>query len=276
MTPTQKGTADLTEEDKKPKHRSVSQHNTFHRCAWSYKLQRIDKVWQRPASWLSQGLGVHVAMEEWEKSDRTLTTQELVRVYQEEFIRSVNEQAEETPNFDCWFGSGPYSGPVDIERRFEIGEQQLLTLVQYSLDHPDTRVWTTPDGDKALELEFEVELGGVKVKGFIDQIVERSDGELVVRDIKTGSKPGDAFQLATYSEAVRILHGVAPRYGDYFMGKTGKPTKPIPITDEDRAAVHDSFRELEELIQAGDFQPNPSRSTCTMCSVKTSCEFAVA
>ena len=55
-----------------PKHRSVSQYNVFARCAYRYKLERIEKVWQRPASWLSQGLGVHKAMEEWELSNREL------------------------------------------------------------------------------------------------------------------------------------------------------------------------------------------------------------
>lgn len=258
----------------KRKTRSVSQYNSFVRCSWSYKLNRIDKVWQRPASWLSQGLGVHVAMEEWERNDRQQSVETLVEIYREEFIRSVNEQAEITPNFDYWFASGPYAGPVDIERRFNVGEQQLRTLVDYCLAHPEEKVWTTPDGDKAIELKFEVELGGVPVIGFIDQIIETPKG-LVVRDIKTGAKPGDIFQLATYSEAVRILFGATANYGDYLMGKTGKPTRPIEITDEDRASVHESFAWLEEQIQAENFEPKPERNMCKMCSVRTSCEFAI-
>ena len=165
------------------KHRSVSQHNSYERCPYSYYLNRIKKVWQRPASWLSQGLGVHVAMEEWEKSNRQLSMEELVEIYRKEFVRSIHEQAEETPNFDYWFGSGPYSGPVDIERRFNLGEKQLATLVEYSLAHPEEKIWTTPDGEKAIEIEFSVELGGVEVKGFIDQVIETPKG-IVVRDIK--------------------------------------------------------------------------------------------
>lgn len=256
------------------KHRSVSQHNQYERCSWAYKLSRIDKVWQRPASWLSQGLGVHVAMEEWEKSGRTLSNEALIELYREEFVRSVDEQAQETPNFDYWFGSGPYSGPVDIERRFKIGEDQLISLVNWCEEHPDQKPWTTPDGDKAIELKFEVELGGVQVVGFIDQIVETSSGDLIVRDIKTGAKPGDAFQLATYAEAVRLMYGVIPTSGDYLMGKTGKPTKPIQITEEDRAEVHKKFAALEENIQAERFEPKPEPNKCRMCSSRLSCEFS--
>lgn len=238
----------------------------------AYKLQRIDKVWQRPASWLSQGLGVHVAMEMWERSNRELSIEELVQLYQEEFIRSVEEQAEETPNFDFWFGSGPYSGPEDIERRYGVGEQQLKDLVAYCEAHPDEKIWMTPDGEKAIELGFEQELGGELVKGFIDQVIEHPKLGLVVRDIKTGSKPGDIFQLATYAEVVRLQFGETPRYGDYLMGRTGKPTKPIEITDAARSDVHERFRELRQLIEAGEFPANPSRNTCTMCSVATSCK----
>ena len=255
-----------------PKHRSVSQYNTYARCAYRYKLERLDKVWQRPASWLSQGLGVHKAMEEWELSDRKLSLPELEEIYTTEFARSITEQAEETPNFDYWFGSGPYSGPVDIERRLEKGREQLRALVEYSLSSTD-KPWVTPDGEKAIELEFNVELGGVRVKGFIDQVIEREDGSLLVRDIKTGAKPGDIFQLATYAEALETLYDVEVSAGDFFMGKTGKPTKTFEITDDDKLDVHHAFEWLEEMIQTERFEPSPSKKNCAMCAVKTSCEF---
>lgn len=255
------------------KHRSVSQYNAFTRCAYRYKLERVDKVWQRPASWLSQGLGVHKAMEEWEKSGRALSMEELEAIYSEEYTASIDAQAEDTPNLEYWFGSGPYPGPQDIERRFTKGLEQLHSLVSWCQEHEEVEIWETPDGDKAIELGFEVELGGVLVKGFIDQIVLTPKG-LVVRDIKTGAKPGDAFQLATYSEAVRLLYGVKINRGDYFMGKTGRPGRAIIIDDNDRARVHERFRWLEEQIQAERFDPSPSIDTCRMCAVRAACEFA--
>lgn len=259
----------------KPKYRSVSQRNTYDRCPYRYKLERIDKVWQRPASWLSQGLGVHKAMEEWELSDRTKTFDELVEIYKEEFAKSIAEQAEDTPNFEFWFGSGRYNGEQDIERRWHLGIEQVGALVRWANAHPEQKIWTTPDGEKAIELRFDVEIGGIPVVGYIDQVVETPDG-LMVRDIKTGAKPGDIFQLATYAEAMKLLYDVDIEAGDYFMGKTGKPTKTLPITPEDKAFVHEDFARLEEKIQAEDFPPKPSRNNCTMCAVKTSCEFREA
>lgn len=255
------------------KYRSVSQYNTFARCAYRYRLERIDRVWQRPASWLSQGTAVHAAMEAWEESGRTLTQEQLEDVYTDEFVKSVGEQAEVTPNFDYWFGSGPYDGPTDIERRFGLGKEQVVKLTEWAVNHPEEKVWTTPDGDPAIELEFFEEMGGVKVKGFIDLVLETPEG-LVVRDYKTGAKPGDVFQLAVYAEALRLKYGVDAVAGDFMMGKTGKPTIAHRFTEEDRRAVHEGFAWLEKMIQEGDYTPSPSRSNCAMCAVKTSCQYA--
>ena len=255
------------------KYRSVSQYNTFSRCAYRYRLERIEKVWQRPASWLSQGVAVHAAMEAWEKSNRTLPLQELINIHDTEFIKSVDEQAETTPNFDYWFGSGPYDGPTDIERRFLLGREQVEKLTGWALTHEEEKVWITPDGQPAVELEFFEEMGGVKIKGFIDLVLETPEG-LVVRDYKTGAKPGDVFQLTVYAEALRLKYGVNVVAGDFMMGKTGKPTIAHRITEDDRKAVHEGFAWLEEQIQAGNYEPNPSPSNCRMCAVRTACQFA--
>lgn len=254
-------------------HRSVSQYNTFARCAYRYRLERIDKVWQRPASWLSQGVAVHAAMEAWERNNRKMSLEELGEVYAEEFTKNIEEQAETTPNFEYWFGSGPYDGPTDIERRFGLGIEQIEKLTGWARSHPDEKVWIAPDGRPGIELEFEEEMGGVKVKGFIDLVLETPQG-LVVRDYKTGAKPGDVFQLTVYAEALRMKYGVDVYAGDFMMGKTGKPTKQHRFSLDDRDAVHEGFAWLEEQIDAGSYEPNPSRSNCQMCAVRTACEFA--
>lgn len=258
----------------KVEYRSVSQYNTYSRCGYRYYLERIERAWQRPASWLSQGTAVHAAMESWEKSGREKTPDALIDEYREEFRKSIGEQAEDTPNFNFWFGSGPYSGPADIERRFGLGEEQLLKLIAWAEDHPEERVWTAPDGTPGIEIDFMEEMGGVMVKGFIDLILETPQG-LVVRDYKTGAKPGDTFQLAVYSEAMRLKYGVEINQGDFMMGKTGKPTLPYKITAADRADVHKRFEWLEKNIQDGVYEPSPSSSNCRMCAVSTGCPFAV-
>lgn len=255
------------------RNRSVSQVNQYLRCPKAFQLARINKAWQRPASWLSQGLGVHKALEEWERSGRTLACEELETIFIEEYARSVDEQAQTTPNLEVWFGSGPYDPVTDIERRFNKGLEQIQLLTKYATEHPEEKIWVTPNGEPAIELRFEVELGGVPVVGFIDQIIETPKG-LVVRDIKTGSKPGDTFQLCTYAEAMKQTYGVEINRGVYWMGKTGRPGRVKVFTDKDRANVHEVFEEVNRLIEDKHFPADPEEGKCTMCSVRTSCKFS--
>lgn len=252
---------------------SVSQVNQYLRCPKAFQLARINKAWQRPASWLSQGLGVHRAMEEWEQSGRQLSPGELVEIFTEEYTRSIEEQAETTPNMEVWFGSGPYDPVTDIERRFHKGLEQIGSLTAYAEDHQEEKIWVTPNGEPAIELRFEVELGGVPVIGFIDQIIETPKG-LVVRDIKTGSKPGDTFQLCTYAEAMKQTYDVDIDRGVYWMGRTGRPGRVKVFTDKDRSNVHEVFEEVNRLIADKHFPADPEEGKCTMCSVRTSCKFS--
>ena len=254
-------------------HRSVSQHNTYNQCAYRYKLERLDRVWQRPASWLSQGTAVHAALEAWERSGRTMTIEEAQEVFKEEYAKANDEMMEITPNLDYWFASGPYKGAVDMERRFGIGLGQVADLIGWYDKHPEEKVWVTPDGTPAIELEYNVELGGVPVRGFIDLIMETPDG-LVVRDIKTGNKPGDEFQLATYAAAMKQMYDVEIKTGDYFMGRTGKPTVPYDLTEE-IPLVPEKYKDMNAKVEAGEFPADPDPKKCNFCGVRTSCEFAL-
>ena len=253
-------------------YRSVSQHNTYVQCPQRYKLERIDKVWQRPAAWLSQGTAVHTALEAWERSGRTMPLEAVQDVFRDEYAASIEEQAEVTPNTEYWFASGPYRGAVDIERRYGIGLEQCEKLMAWYDKHPEETVWITPDGTPAIELGYEVEIGGVPVRGFIDVIMSTPAG-LVVRDIKTGNMPGDEFQLATYALAMKIMYDVEITTGDYFMGRTGKPTVPYDLTDE-LPLVPGKYKDMNAKVEAGEFPAKPDPKKCGFCGVRTSCAFA--
>lgn len=254
-------------------HRSVSQRNTYEQCAYRYKLERLDKVWQRPAAWLSQGTAVHAAYEAWERSERTMPLEQMQEVFAEEYAKSIAEQAEQTPNMEYWFASGPYKGEVDVERRYGIGMEQCEKLIRWYESHPDEKIWITPDGIPAIELPFRVTLNGVMVRGYIDAIMETPTG-IVVRDLKTGNMPGDEFQLATYAVAMKEMYGVDIHQGDYLMGKTGKPTLIYDLKDSPTEVVAAEFERMDKAVLAGEFEPSPEKNKCMFCSVRTSCEFA--
>ncbi|AMW64330.1 Cas4 exonuclease [Mycobacterium phage ChipMunk] len=295
----------MTETMKKLPLRSVSQINQYTRCPMSYKLARIDKVWARPAAWLPQGTAFHTVAEVYEKAlaeGREMSLERAQEIFREEYAKDIGELCAETPNFDWWFHSGPYNGERDIERRFHIGLEQVEKFINWRQDKGQT-IWVAPaivdprcgadeaqvggltsthvedcgckPSRPAIELSFNIELDGIKVRGYIDAVVV-VNGELRVRDYKTGNKPGDDFQLGVYALAISILFGVEPpRTGDYYMaGKKGKKaviTEPYDLTEWTRERITERFHEVEAHIQAGEFPALPEPDKCNFCDVSYSC-----
>lgn len=256
-------------------YRSVSQLKQYEKCPYSYYLARIERVWERPAAWLPQGLAVHEAAEEFEKSGRTMSTDETQDVFRESYAKHTSRLCEETPNFNYWFSSGPYKGEEDIERRFKLGLEQVARYVDYYTEvHPEEVIWITPEGEPAIELGFDIDLDGVRVKGFIDQVIEHPTHGTHVRDIKSGNQPGDDFQLAVYAIAINQMHGTDIDTGDYWMGRQGKPTKEIyKLHFWNREKVAEEFHKVDEGIRKGDFPAKPDEDKCRFCSVSASCAF---
>ena len=256
-------------------YRSVSQLKQYQKCGYSYYLARIERVWERPAAWLPQGLAVHEAAEEYEKSGRTMSLDKMQDVFQESYANHTNRMAEQTPNFDYWFASGPYKGAADVERRFNLGMDQVVKYKEYyEQKAPQEVIWITPDGEPAIELRFDLDLDGTKVVGYIDQVIEHPEHGIIVRDIKTGNKPGDDFQLAVYAVAVNDRYDTEISVGDYWMGRAGKPTVPYKLDDWSKEAITEQFKEVDEGIRAERFDPDPEESKCRFCSVETSCPFS--
>lgn len=264
----------MTDVEEKKVHRSVSQINQYTKCPYSYYLDRIQKSWSRPAAWLAQGSAVHVAAEKYELSGREMTLEEMQDVFRESYVEEVAKYTEETPNFEYWFASGPYGGEADIERRHGIGLEQCGKYIRWYEEHPGEVIWVSDDGEPGIEIGFDIDLAGVPVRGFIDAIIVNDDGEVVVRDNKTGNQPGDDFQLGTYKVAMEVQFGVdGITKGDYWMGRSGKPTFPYDLTEWTQERVTEKFHELEDNIKAERFDPDPEPSKCMFCSVSSSCSF---
>lgn len=258
---------------------SVSQYNSFKRCGYAWYLDRVLKAWNRPAAWLPQGSAVHTVLEHIELrklAGTPLSLQEAQEMFGEEYSKEVGQYTEHTPNFDWWFASGPYRGAQDVERRYTIGLGQIEKYLSRYEQHPGDAIWVAEDGTPGIELGFDIELDGLRVRGFIDQVIVEN-GNLLVRDHKTGNMPGDDFQLGVYALAIAEKFGVEqPAVGDYFMAKTGKPTYPYDLTGWTRERIVGEFRDLDENIKAERFEPKPDPKVCNFCSVNFSCEFSAA
>jgi RecB family exonuclease len=176
------------------------------------------------------------------------------------------------PDLSKWLtGSKAISGFKDVGRRRDRGADQVRAYLEFSASNP-FEIWHAAELGPAVELPFTIVLGGVKVVGFIDQVLEAPDGSLWVRDIKTGSKlPDSALQLGVYAEAVEQLSGIRPRWGDYFMCKNNAPTKPFDLSGYTSARLGRWFARLDRAVNAGVFIPNPG-DACRTCSVSRFCD----
>ena len=256
----------MVESDEKPvAWRSVSQVNQYRRCPYQYYLQRIEKVWQKPAAWLPQGTAVHASVESYEKSDRTMTLDEAQAVYLDSYVSECNAYLEKV-SLVGWFWSGPYSPDEDIPRRRDLGLAQIERYLDFAADNPAP---DTLDGVKAVEIPFEIQLGDVPARGFIDQVVKRKP-----IDVKSGNKPGDEFQLATYAGALEQMYDIKPTQGYYWMGRAGALTTPFDLRDWTQQRLTDEFGEVNEAIESEIFDPDPEQSKCRFCDVRMSCEFS--
>lgn len=274
---------DEGEGEKAVRYRSVSQYNDYRKCPHMYYLKRMLKAWSRPAAWLPQGTAVHKAVEEWEKSGRTLSLEQTQEVYRDEYVNVANEMLTEVPNMEYWFDSGPYDGETDLERRFEIGLQQVEKVLRFLSQQKDEVIWVDPDGNPGIELEFTLELDGILVRGFIDRVTRKRDvlTELSVDDLKTGNEPGDEFQPGTYKVALEEKYpGITVVRGGYLMAgkKNVKNSRYIEadISHFNKEMLTKEYHWLDENIKAERFDPDPEPSKCMFCSVRTACEFSQA
>ena len=261
---------------------SYSKVKTYAECPLRYKLERVDKVWQRPSGWLDHGTAVHSGIEAMERSGRTMPLEEAQKVASDEYRAGINRLLEETPNADFWSASGPYKGygytsgrgkyyESDLERRARLVPEMVEKYYTWTSAHPEDVIWVSEDGTPGIELGFDVDLDGVRVRGYIDQVLKAdSDDSVRVRDVKTGAQPGDALQLKVYAVALEDTYGVQAPTGDYWMGKKGEATKPYDLTTVSRQEVVDVFHSVNEGIKSENWDAKPGER-CDRCSVRTSC-----
>ncbi|MGW5735765.1 MULTISPECIES: RecB family exonuclease [Streptomyces] len=253
-------------------HRSVSQLTSWLQCGYAYKLQRLDKVPQLQAGWFAQGTATHVALEAYERSGRRLSVDEVIELGKIAWHQEIGAMHEKDPDLDNWLRGGRKSTDTDLTERFARVHEHIAGYIAWCEANAEHEwLYTMPDGSPATEVEFELDVNGVRVIGAIDLIIETPEG-LIVRDIKTGTKiPDSPIQLAVYRWAIERLTGQLPYRADYFMTKDYKPSKPVDVSRYTWPMVESWFKHLEAGIAAEVFPANPG--SCFPCTVKNSCEY---
>lgn len=251
-------------------HRSLSQYKKYADCSEQYRLTYIDKVGSfTPAAWLAQGTAFHAAVEGWEESGRSPQF-DISRTFQVAYDAEIERFKFSQPDLKKWSHSFKTTTENDIENRRDLGLKQLQNYVDFS-EEDKFVIKDIDDYTLAVEVAFEINIGGVLVKGAIDQILLLPDG-VEVRDLKTGNREQTYLQLGVYAYVVETIFGWPVKKASYYYAKDNKV---VTLSEKELSRYNEEylsylFTTLEKGIENNIFLPNPGDS-CLFCPVRDYC-----
>jgi RecB family exonuclease len=264
--------------------RSVSQLNDWLHCSWSFYLKRIKRVPERPSVWLAGGKAFHTATEafdraSWQDSDLSqFDPHDFEDAFEQAFDLHLAEMAEEFPDtpLDQYRTAGRKTrdkpNGEDINWWRIAGPVFVRDYLKWRQSTVDTLRIAPVVGAPGIEVEVDMPLAGIPMKGYVDRLmVDASTGELLVVDIKSGSRtPESPMQLATYAVQLERLVGQRPTWGAYYDARKGVLHPPIDLSAFTPERLGVVFRSLDRSVQQRTFLPRID-SHCKACGVKEAC-----
>jgi putative RecB family exonuclease len=246
---------------------SHSRIATYASCPEKFRLLYIEEVPPEPQGAYQGGISVHRTIEWVEKEGDPFDPEPFlgegaVPTYFEATMRNMVEEvggpdqvrwSRGTEDLQWWLKYGPGMLRNYHQVRMTDVERGLHILPQF------TEVeLTLPIGDDAL------------LRGRTDGVFETPDGQLVVRDYKTGRKMADsALQLAIYSKLLGAQLPFAPSLGELvYLRQT--PQMVRFELDPFLAPAEAWLEGVLAGIRAGSFFLSPG-PFCSSCSVRSSC-----
>lgn len=244
------------------KYLSFSSLESWLTCGEKYRLTKVLGLDQGQAWYLYGGSAVHEATELLDKGEAATVDEawakawakQVARIDDIDKVKAGGRATKQYPNKEdapWWTEHGP-----------------LFT--QAWVDWRDARF---AEGWKILEVEhaFEIELGGVPVRGFIDRIMADQHGQVHCIDLKTGShSPASTLQLGVYTLAYEANTGVRPVIGSFFMNRKGDISGAESMARYTPELVGGWFASAKRAIEAEVFVPHAS-GLCRSCGVAEKC-----
>jgi putative RecB family exonuclease len=261
-----------------PDHLSFSSRESLERCAKAYFLTRIAKAPQVPALWLVGGSAVHEATEFYDllrvsegDKDPDLLDFEIAGVWEGCFEKQLFEAREKEPNENKWRSSK--TEPVETWR--SMGFQFVQAYIDWRERSP-WEIWTTPDGQPAIELDVSGKLPGcpVEIKAYLDRVFwDPVMKKLVILDLKSGKKPPKtAAQFETYAALIKVKYDVDVHMGVPFMNRKATLGKPCDLLEVDPKEIGAVYGAAWDQILKGDFRANGFPRECyPLCDVQAAC-----
>ncbi|MCX6718302.1 MAG: UvrD-helicase domain-containing protein [Candidatus Staskawiczbacteria bacterium] len=262
-----------------PEHFSYSQLAAFEKCPLQYKFGFILKVPTRGKAVFSFGKTMHNTLDEFlkevnsdksekqeslfaekkskiQKSKSKTKFEDLLKIYEKNWIDEWYENQKQKDEY--------YKKGKDILKEF---------YSQYAKNPP---IILRINGVPALEMPFNLKVGGYTLYGVIDRIDEVSGGVAII-DYKTGQSKDkldmDAKeQLLIYQIAAQEVLHLQPRQLAYYYLDDGKIAAFLGSEIELKNQKDKIIDEIEK-IKNSEFDPTPGWQ-CQYCDFKDICDFA--
>jgi putative RecB family exonuclease len=245
---------------------SPSRAADFKSCPLLYRFRCIDRLPEPPSRVATRGTLVHAVLERLFDLPAGARTLEAARSLLPEAWQRV---VDECPEASTLFADDP--GGAEFAAWMASSEQLLANY--FALEDP-TRLEPA-----AREELVEVDIDGLRLRGYVDRLDVSPAGDLRVVDYKTGTTPREAFeakalfQLKFYALVLWRTRGVVPRMLRLMYLSDSDTLSYRPDADEllrFERTLKAIWAAIERALRTGDFRPSPSR-LCEWCDHRALC-----
>lgn len=161
----------------------------------------------------------------------------------------------------------------DISFWHNQGPMWVEQYIAWRKQNPNWKIWTSPDGRPAIELELIPVVADVPIKMVIDRVFE-VDGHLVIVDLKTSQNtPSSTLQLGFYKLGLEQTFGIEVNWGNYYMARGSNTVDMVDLSGYTFDKMEFLVKGFDKARKAGIFLPN-TNSCQYMCGLTAHCQFS--
>jgi len=172
-------------------------------------------------------------------------------------------------------GRATKANPNKEDEKFwqSTGPMWVENYIAWRKANPNWKIWTTPQGEAAVELGLTPIVAGVPIKMFIDRVFE-VNGQLVIVDLKTSQQvPTSTLQLGFYKLGLEQTFGVEVNWGNYYMSRGSNTVEMVDLSEYTYDKMEYLVEGFDKARKAGVFLPNTNNCQYR-CGLTAHCQFS--